>query len=39
MVPLVDVLRIVDNEKKPAKGYIYVAMEVVKESIEKIFRF
>ena len=37
MAPLVDVLRMVDNEKKPAMGYIYAAMGVAKESIEKAF--
>ncbi|XP_050910069.1 uncharacterized protein LOC127123936 [Lathyrus oleraceus] len=37
MAPLVDVLRMVDNKRKPAMGYIYVAMVVAKESIEKVF--
>ena len=37
MAPLVDVLRMVDNERKPAMGYIYAAMGVAKESIEKAF--
>lgn len=37
MAPLVDVLKMVDNERKPGMGYIYVAMGVVKESIEKAF--
>ncbi|CAI8605679.1 unnamed protein product [Vicia faba] len=37
MAPLVNVLRMVDNERKPAMGYIYAAMGVAKESIEKAF--
>ncbi|XP_058746821.1 uncharacterized protein LOC131619774 [Vicia villosa] len=37
MTPLVDVLKMVDDERKPAMGYIYAAMEVAKESIEKAF--
>ncbi|XP_050885002.1 uncharacterized protein LOC127088128 [Lathyrus oleraceus] len=37
MAPLVDVLRMVDNERKPAMCYIYAAMGVAKESIEKTF--
>ncbi|VVB05423.1 unnamed protein product [Arabis nemorensis] len=35
--PLVKVLRIVDNEKKPAMGYIYAAMERAKETIVRAF--
>jgi len=35
MAPLVDVLRMVDNEKKPAMGEIYAAMDNAKEQIEK----
>jgi len=35
--PLVKVLRLVDNEKKPAMGYIYEAMDRAKETIEKSF--
>ncbi|XP_058008124.1 uncharacterized protein LOC110665045 [Hevea brasiliensis] len=31
--PLVSVLRLVDNEKKPAMGYIYEAMDRAKEAI------
>ncbi|XP_050897017.1 uncharacterized protein LOC127103817 [Lathyrus oleraceus] len=37
IAPLVDVIRMVDNERKPAMGYIYAAMGVAKESIEKAF--
>lgn len=35
--PLVKVLRIVDNEKKLAMGYIYAAMERAKETIVRAF--
>lgn len=37
MGPLVKVLRLVDNEKKPAMGYIYHAMLEAKELITKNF--
>nr|XP_027193546.1 uncharacterized protein LOC101501031 [Cicer arietinum] len=37
MGPLVQVLRLVDNEKKPAMGYIYAAMIKAKEDIRKAF--
>src|ERR1044072_7280746 len=37
MGPLVKVLRLVDNEKKPAMGYIYEAMDRAKEAIEASF--
>ncbi|XLT32750.1 hypothetical protein HN873_064042, partial [Arachis hypogaea] len=37
MGPLVQVLRLVDGEKKPPMGYIYEAMEKAKEYIIKIF--
>ncbi|XP_050916790.1 uncharacterized protein LOC127131960 [Lathyrus oleraceus] len=37
MTPLVDMLRMVDKERKPVIGYIYAAMRVAKESIEKAF--
>ncbi|XP_058784887.1 uncharacterized protein LOC131659755 [Vicia villosa] len=37
MAPLVDVLRMVNNERKPAMGCIYAAMRVAKEWIEKTF--
>ena len=37
MGPLVRVLRMVDGEKKAAMGYIYEAMEKVKETIKKSF--
>ncbi|KAL2337368.1 hypothetical protein Fmac_011814 [Flemingia macrophylla] len=37
MGPIVSVLRLVDNEKKPAMGYIYEAMERAKETIQKSF--
>ncbi|XP_060215620.1 uncharacterized protein LOC132642440 [Lycium barbarum] len=37
MGPLVKVLRLADNEKKPAMGYIYEAMDRVKEAIAKAF--
>ena len=35
--PLVRVLRLVDNERKPAMGYIYEAMDRAKEAIIKSF--
>ena len=35
--PLVRVLRLVDGEKRPHTGYIYVAMKKTKEIIVKIF--
>lgn len=35
MGPIVKVLRIVDNEKKPAMGYVYEAMEKAKLTIAK----
>ncbi|XP_058784907.1 uncharacterized protein LOC131659787 [Vicia villosa] len=37
MRAIVTVLRLVDNEKKPAMGYIYEAMDRAKESIAKSF--
>ncbi|XP_061376092.1 uncharacterized protein LOC133318145 [Gastrolobium bilobum] len=37
MGPLVRVLRLVDNEKKLAMGYIYEAMDRAKEAIQKSF--
>jgi hypothetical protein len=37
MGPIVHVMRIVDNEKQPAMGYIYAAMLEAKEAIEKSF--
>lgn len=37
MGPLVRVLRLVDNERKPAMGYIYEAMDRAKEAIAKAF--
>ncbi|KAL0011329.1 hypothetical protein SO802_006437 [Lithocarpus litseifolius] len=37
MGPLVQVLRLVDNERKPAMGYIYEAMDRAKEAIIKAF--
>ena len=37
MGPLVRVLRLVDNERRPAMGYIYEAMDRSKEAIEKAF--
>lgn len=37
MGPLVKVLRLVDNERKPAMGYIYESMDRAKEAIEKSF--
>ena len=37
MGPLVRVLRLVDNEKKPAMGYIYEAMDRAKETIQNAF--
>ncbi|KAK4253832.1 hypothetical protein QN277_010456 [Acacia crassicarpa] len=37
MGPLVRVLRLVDNEKRPAMGYIYEAMDRAKEAIQKSF--
>lgn len=38
MGPLVQVLRLVDNEKKPAMGYIYEAMDRAKENIQNAFK-
>ncbi|XP_058002221.1 uncharacterized protein LOC110632739 [Hevea brasiliensis] len=35
--PLIRVLRLVDNEKKPAMGYIYEAMDRAKEAIANSF--
>ncbi|KAH1220913.1 hypothetical protein GmHk_12G034441 [Glycine max] len=35
--PLVSVLRLVDNEKKPAMGFIYEAMDRAKEAIQRAF--
>ncbi|RDX86293.1 hypothetical protein CR513_32390, partial [Mucuna pruriens] len=35
MCPIVRVLRLVDNEKKPAMGYIYEARDRAKEAIKK----
>ena len=37
MGPLVKVLQLVDNERKPAMGYIYKAMDRCKETIKKSF--
>ena len=37
MDPLVQVLRLVDNERKPAMGYIYETMDRAKEVIIKAF--
>ncbi|CAK8561486.1 unnamed protein product [Lathyrus sativus] len=37
MAPLANVLRIVDNESKPTMDYIYAAMRVAMESIDKAF--
>ncbi|XP_059283523.1 uncharacterized protein LOC132037084 [Lycium ferocissimum] len=37
MGPLVKLLRLADNEKKPAMGYIYEAMDRAKEAIAKAF--
>ncbi|KAK4259931.1 hypothetical protein QN277_006209 [Acacia crassicarpa] len=37
MGPLVRVLRLVDNEKKSAMGYIYEAMDRAKEAIQRSF--
>ncbi|RZC29160.1 hypothetical protein D0Y65_000946 [Glycine soja] len=37
MGPLVSVLRLVDNEKKPAMGFIYEAMDRAKETIQRAF--
>ena len=37
MGPLVSVLRLVDNEKKPAMGFIYEAMDRAKEAIQRAF--
>ncbi|RDX66743.1 hypothetical protein CR513_54459, partial [Mucuna pruriens] len=37
MGPIVRVLRLVDNEKRPAMGYIYEAMDRAKEAIQKAF--
>ncbi|CAH9108141.1 unnamed protein product [Cuscuta europaea] len=37
MGPLVKTLRLVDNERKPAMGYIYEAMDRAKEAIIKAF--
>ncbi|KAK4271022.1 hypothetical protein QN277_019778 [Acacia crassicarpa] len=37
MGPLVRVLRLVDNEKRPAMEYIYEAMDRAKEAIQKSF--
>ena len=38
MGPLVHVLRLVDNEKKPTMGYIYEAMDRAKEAIQNSFK-
>jgi len=38
MGPLVKVMRLVDNERKPAMGYIYEAMDRAKESIQTSFK-
>lgn len=37
MGPLVRVLRLVDNERKPAMGYLYEAMDRAKEAITSAF--
>ena len=37
MHSLVKVLQLVDNERKPAMGYIYKAMDRCKETIKKSF--
>ena len=34
--PLVSVLRLVDNEKKPAMGFIYEAMDRAKEQFKEL---
>ncbi|XP_019226720.1 PREDICTED: uncharacterized protein LOC109208135 [Nicotiana attenuata] len=39
MGPLFKVLRLVDNEKKPAMGYTYEAMDRAKEAIAKLFEW
>ncbi|KAK2362242.1 hypothetical protein QL285_087320 [Trifolium repens] len=39
MGPLAHVMRIADNEKNPAMGYIYAAMLEAKETIEKSLNF
>ncbi|XP_042067400.1 uncharacterized protein LOC121810716 [Salvia splendens] len=36
--PLIEVLRMVDAERKPAMGYIYEAMDRCKETISKSFK-
>ncbi|GKD04194.1 putative zinc finger, BED-type containing protein [Tanacetum coccineum] len=35
--PLVNVLRMVDGERKPAMGYIYKAMDKAKDAIQNSF--
>ena len=37
MGPLVRVLRLIDNERRPAMGYIYEARDRAKEAIMKAF--
>ena len=37
MGPLVQVLLLVENERKPAMGYIYEAIDRAKEAIMKAF--
>lgn len=37
MRPIVQVLRLDNNEKKPAMGYVYKAMDAAKEAIENSF--
>ncbi|RDX75635.1 hypothetical protein CR513_44464, partial [Mucuna pruriens] len=37
MGPIIHVLMLVDNEKRPAMGYIYKTMDRAKEAIQKVF--
>ncbi|XP_019465412.1 PREDICTED: uncharacterized protein LOC109363616 [Lupinus angustifolius] len=36
-LPLIKVLKLVDSDEKPAMGYIYEAMDLARESIQKAF--
>jgi len=36
-LPLIEVLRLVDSDQKPAMGFIYEAMDQAKEKIQKAF--
>ena len=36
-LPLIEVLRLVDSDQKPAMGFIYEAMDQTKEKIQKAF--